>query len=47
MCLLYTATYPEMVTRLVMLDVFKPACWEPEDIVEKTRNTGMVTVISA
>jgi len=37
MCMLYAATFPEEVSKLVMLDLVKPTSRYPEDLVNKTR----------
>ena len=46
MSMYFTATHPKMVKHLVSLDSFKPATRKPEDLVERTRDSGMGTVIS-
>ena len=44
MCMLFTATHPEMVRRLVMIDSFKPMSRENSQVVDFTRLSGNILV---
>jgi len=37
MCMLFTATHPEMVKRLIMIDSYKPMSRKPSNVVDMTR----------
>ena len=40
MCMLFAATHPEMVRRLIMLDAYKPMSRESDQVVDMTRLSG-------
>ena len=40
MCMLFAATHPEMVRRLIMIDTFKPMSRELNNMVAMTRLSG-------
>ena len=40
MCMLFAATHPEMVRRLVMIDSYKPMSRETSEVVDFTRLSG-------
>ena len=43
MCMLFAATHPEMVRRLVMIDSYKPMSRETSQVVDFTRLSGKVS----
>ena len=46
MCMLFAATHPEMVRRLIMIDSFKPMSRDPSLVVDMTRLSGALRILS-
>ena len=42
MCMLFAATHPEMVRRLIMIDSYKPMSRQPNNVVDMTRLSGKI-----
>ena len=42
MCMLFAATHPEMVKRLIMIDSYKPMSRKPSSVVDMTRLSGNI-----